>query len=439
MSKDMFAFEDELAGTEEKEPLVLSRLVILGFWGSRKVAIEFDKDANFVIGPNGCGKTTIVNLLAACLSVDFVTIDRIDFSEVSIELSEKNSNRVAARVNVTKTVQKNLPFPRISYAISDSRTGMNIEVQLDDVEEQLALRDMRYINRRRTHKSNLFLTEELRKLCNVTWLSVHRSDAGREKEERAYDSLVDLKLDHQANALVRYFSRLDQRTAEALRDFQQTLFLSLLTDDDSDRWFFDYHDYDVDKEKEALLAIFEQFNVQKSKYVSRVDRHFGRVKRAIGSDEAMAIDVISALVNQKKIHEIVGEWNKFQAIRRDIYKLRTSFVDCMNRMLLGKEVYISKANEVSIRAGGRGLSVKALSSGEKQLMIILGEALLQEGSPVIYIADEPELSLHVGWQEMLVSNIREINSNAQIVFATHSPDIVGSYSDFVIDAKRVIS
>ncbi|MRE52090.1 AAA family ATPase, partial [Escherichia coli] len=72
------------------------------------------------------------------------------------------------------------------------------------------------------------------------------------------------------------------------------------------------------------------------------------------------------------------------------------------------------------------------SSGEKQLLIILSEALLQNGKRCLYLADEPELSLHVSWQEKIVNSIFEINKNVQIIFATHSPDVVSWRQDKTI-------
>jgi len=79
-----------------------------------------------------------------------------------------------------------------------------------------------------------------------------------------------------------------------------------------------------------------------------------------------------------------------------------------------------------------------LSSGEKQLLIILGQSLLQENINHIYIADEPELSLHVEWQEKLVNSLKSVNPNSQIIFATHSPDIVGDFSNSVIKVEKAI-
>jgi predicted ATP-dependent endonuclease of OLD family len=38
--------------------------------------------------------------------------------------------------------------------------------------------------------------------------------------------------------------------------------------------------------------------------------------------------------------------------------------------------------------------------------------------------DEPEISLHVEWQEELIKIIRSLNNNVQVILATHSPSLV---------------
>lgn len=65
-----------------------------------------------------------------------------------------------------------------------------------------------------------------------------------------------------------------------------------------------------------------------------------------------------------------------------------------------------------------------LSSGEKQMLIILLSTLIQNNQPAIMIMDEPEVSLHTDWQESLIQNIRSLNENVQIIIATHSPFII---------------
>jgi len=85
------------------------------------------------------------------------------------------------------------------------------------------------------------------------------------------------------------------------------------------------------------------------------------------------------------------------------------------------------------------LFMKFVKNRKKQLLIILGEGLLQSAAPLIYIADEPELSVHVDWQEDLVDSIKSVHPMSQIIFATHSPDIVSHYGKSVINMEKYVS
>ena len=70
------------------------------------------------------------------------------------------------------------------------------------------------------------------------------------------------------------------------------------------------------------------------------------------------------------------------------------------------------------------LSLYKLSSGEKQMLIILLTALVEDNRPYVLFLDEPEASLHFEWQQKLIGLIREMNPNAQIILTTHSPAVI---------------
>jgi len=70
------------------------------------------------------------------------------------------------------------------------------------------------------------------------------------------------------------------------------------------------------------------------------------------------------------------------------------------------------------------IKTNQLSSGEKQALIILLTTLLQDHKQSIFFLDEPEISLHIEWQKKLIDFIRELNPNAQIIVATHSPAMI---------------
>ncbi|MBT9099982.1 AAA family ATPase [Methylovulum psychrotolerans] len=89
----------------------------------------------------------------------------------------------------------------------------------------------------------------------------------------------------------------------------------------------------------------------------------------------------------------------------------------------GKKVNRAK-NQIEFLAEEKELNAYQLSSGEKQLLIILLTVLVQDNKPSILLMDEPEISLHIDWQRKLISHIRELNPNVQIIIASHSPAII---------------
>lgn len=71
-----------------------------------------------------------------------------------------------------------------------------------------------------------------------------------------------------------------------------------------------------------------------------------------------------------------------------------------------------------------------LSSGEKHLILLLAKvAFVASQNRVLLMVDEPEISLGILWQKVLVKYIRDFSegSDVQIVLATHSPIILEDY------------
>jgi predicted ATP-dependent endonuclease of OLD family len=81
-------------------------------------------------------------------------------------------------------------------------------------------------------------------------------------------------------------------------------------------------------------------------------------------------------------------------------------------------------NELAFLLDNKEINTYQLSTGEKQLLIILLTVLIQDNKPSILFMDEPEITLHIEWQRKLIFYIRELNPNVQIILATHSPDII---------------
>jgi len=88
-----------------------------------------------------------------------------------------------------------------------------------------------------------------------------------------------------------------------------------------------------------------------------------------------------------------------------------------------------------LRVKAPDISIARLSSGEKQILILLIETLLQRQVPYIFLADEPELSLHISWQRNVISAIQKLNPSAQVIVATHSPEIAGKFRGSLLDME----
>ena len=101
------------------------------------------------------------------------------------------------------------------------------------------------------------------------------------------------------------------------------------------------------------------------------------------------------------------------------------FLDIMDDLYRSTDKKIDRdSNEIALFFGETPLTPYQLSSGEKQILVILLTVLVQNNQPAVLIMDEPEISLHIDWQEKLIAHIRELNPNVQVIIATHSPGII---------------
>lgn len=125
----------------------------------------------------------------------------------------------------------------------------------------------------------------------------------------------------------------------------------------------------------------------------------------------------AALVSQPK--------TKFQDIMDDLFKDTNKTIDRKN-------------NEIQFFQNGEVLTPYQLSSGEKQMLVIMMTVLVENGEHYALLMDEPEISLHIEWQKGLLSLIRELNPNAQIILSTHSPALImDGWMDVVTEVEDV--
>jgi hypothetical protein len=103
-------------------------------------------------------------------------------------------------------------------------------------------------------------------------------------------------------------------------------------------------------------------------------------------------------------------------------------IKSLNQKLAPKQIKLDLTKGYSLlSAAGAALPLACLSSGEQHELVLLHELLFETEPGTLVLIDEPELSLHVTWQQDLTREVRAIALEAGVdfVLATHSPYIVG--------------
>ncbi len=339
-----------------------------------------------------------------------------------------------------------MPFYDISYEFRHSQKETSIKFDFDAIEHERFFRGAppRALRERMIRDNFLDIRKQLDSFVTVSWLSIHRqNETNGLNQDRKNAPAIDQKLESLNNLLVRYFSGLARKFSDNIIDFQKKTLLSVLTPEKSDALFAFTNSIDVENEKKSLVGIFEVLGVEEKHYSQQIKRHFDKFNQAakvIEQGNALSIEHFASIYNTMRSHSLVQDYEELQKKKAEIFKPRDNFINVINDLLGGRKIMsLTDRNELSFQTkNNKPIPIEELSSGEKQLLIILGEALLQQENTVIYIADEPELSLHVSWQETLTSSISRLNPNAQIIFATHSPDIVGGHNDKIINMEDVV-
>lgn len=165
---------------------------------------------------------------------------------------------------------------------------------------------------------------------------------------------------------------------------------------------------------------------------------------------------LQSLVNKGSMHgELGSSASGALTVYRDALKERKSFqqksfkeidtyFDVVNSFLDKKE--LSYALDKNRRIPKVGLkfpdeswsSIKVMSSGERQLLTMLYAVNRMSGNSAVLI-DEPEISLHIDWQEDLLEKMMEQLGERQIIVCTHSPAIAADFDEYMKEVQPIFT
>lgn len=112
---------------------------------------------------------------------------------------------------------------------------------------------------------------------------------------------------------------------------------------------------------------------------------------------------------------------------KDLAESMVVFMDIVNGIFINKSIYVNDGGMIGTKMdSGAMLPLSKLSSGEKHILVMFYRMLFQTAPGSLVVIDEPEISLHVSWQQLLgryfidVARLRDL----QMIVATHSPQII---------------
>lgn len=407
-------------------------------------------------GDNGCGKSTVLNLAFHLLAPERgqghkTAIARIPFKKFSVELS--SGETVVAERNGNETTG--------GYILSIVKRG-KITSCLEfvfDSERNLVAK-----TREEMSKNSIWL--QLKKINTCYNLlsdnrSIRLSNYFCENDEfNEYDYVLKRRITRNHD----YFTRGNRDDDISFQDFQTFLLMRSISK--AEQW------------------LRRNFMRAASQGESSVNSLYGEILRALsldssGSDDdkkdkTKIIDNIRSLEAQsqnfsqygllpsfhtKEIIQILKQADdsilplmvrtlnpylksiekKIDALNEPYNRVNT-FIKTLNKFFYDKEICMDINSGLKIKSNyGGDILPSMLSSGERHLLLLFCNSLIMDKSSIIMI-DEPEISLNIKWQRMLLSSLMSVSENqpVQYIFATHSIELLSEFKDHVVKIEHMV-
>ena len=341
--------------------------------------LEFNEDLNIITGKNGSGKTTLLKLLWYLISGNLERIlPEIPFQSVSIETDSFSLSIAKVEPDKIRTIAQ-------FRGEQERVTGGAVE-NADEIFENL--------NRRiaRATKKSLFFP------------TFRRIEGGFAEVDST--SLSEIEWSHLAQ-LRRTFA---DRATDQLQEAMSRLSRDISVYDHKFVASISTHDI-VDLLREKFAEISNKTNdlhVQLSKEITK------KIDETEGRDVARPVlDDI-----QRRVVQVTQE-------RDALFRPFSVLTERISDIFQDKGIQVTQG--ITLGEAEEAISSDKLSAGEKQMLSFLCYNTFSENAAIFI--DEPELSLHVDWQRLLLPTLLEQGSRNQFFIATHSPFIYAKYPD----------
>ncbi len=410
--------------------------------------IKFFPDLTFLTGINGSGKTTAVNSISALISPSLATLAHTEYETMRIEIEHENDVMSVAAHKESD-----------SLVLESSATGESLRVPILR-EESLggSEKELEYFREQEARYSGHPVVKLLRSLPTPMFLGLerrsqelfHSTDSYyahtiRRRTRNVFSSSLSRSLVEATFLAEQRFNAVQAQQRELTDRLRKQIILAALKYESTDR--MDRRPVPMRLENlPGIKATLKELGLSEQEVSRQLDPFVERLRdisRYLPFKES--IDDVIASEDKEKTHAYM-EWlvNRPQferllailkSVERYIADGQTAsrplddYLAIVNNFLNDshKELSFDRTGNlrVSIR-GGTPEPITALSSGESQLVVILTHLAFNPAARAanVFIVDEPELSLHLKWQELFVDAVRTINPEMQAILATHSPAII---------------
>lgn len=141
---------------------------------------------------------------------------------------------------------------------------------------------------------------------------------------------------------------------------------------------------------------------------------------------------LNTAVMEKYLSGPEENMQELSAYKQQFMKLFT----VLAAFLTGYEKSIN--SDFQFTKGGKTFGYEHLSMGEKQILLLLLMVANTQQQKCIFFMDEPDLSMHIDWKEILVKQLHELNPNMQIILSTHAPSVITGWMDCTKEVNELI-
>lgn len=438
----------------------IKSFAIFNLFGRYNVTLKFDKEVNIYVGENGLGKTTILNCLYSVLNKKFSLLENVDFSKIEIMFKKNLRLYTVTKGDFAEYNRRNGKIHRSFYGDSEYIDYMFSHMSPDEL-RNLSSDEIQMFVREAAHEQGIppqvmrRYFYELRDDINTR---------GKTKGDRKKVVELIKAIDENVKEKIIYlptYRRIENDSTtfnirnESMNNTEMLIKFGMGDVQKSiDSILKTIRDLAVENYNEMSGILLQQY-MEGNEWASELDNSIDAeavkiVLNRLGNQISRETkEKILNIVENGKIFEkkyiylqnLLGKLISNYDAQRHYDDRINGFVNTCNRYLVDKELqYDPSSLKLNVclknqKNVAKTIELTQLSSGEKQIVSLFSKMYLESEGKNIIIIDEPELSLSLKWQQMLLPDVMKSGNCGLLITVTHSPFIFEN--EFDMDAKEI--